>query len=87
MEHAHREEYFSFQEGVRRFEQAMYGLPDRVPVYAQIHDFARKEIGVSAKEFYTSPRMLVFGTLEVMEKYGIDGPELGSTCVQKFVPP
>jgi hypothetical protein len=27
--------YFSFQDGIKRFETAMYGLPDRVPVYAQ----------------------------------------------------
>jgi uroporphyrinogen-III decarboxylase len=68
--------YFSFQDGVRRFETAMQGLPDRVPVYAQIHDFARKETGVSAREFYTSAKTLVSGTLEIMEKYGIDVPDI-----------
>lgn len=68
--------YFSFQDGVRRFETAMHGLPDRVPVYAQIHDFARKETGVSAREFYTSAKTLVSGTLDVMEKYGIDVPDI-----------
>lgn len=41
--------YFSFQDGIKRFETAMHGLPDRVPVYAQIHDFARKETGISSK--------------------------------------
>jgi len=37
----------------------MSGIPDRVPVYAQIHEFVRKELGVSAKEFYTTPDILV----------------------------
>lgn len=54
----------------------MNGLPDRVPVYAQIHDFARKELGVSAKEFYTNPKTLVSGNLEIMKEYGIDVPAI-----------
>jgi len=40
----------------------------------QIYDFARKEIGVTAKKFYTIPKILITGSLEVMEKYGIDVP-------------
>lgn len=74
MMHFQKEDYCSFQEGLKRYETALNGLPDRVPVYAQIHEFTRKEIGVSAKEFYTTPRLLISGSLEVMEKYGIDVP-------------
>lgn len=69
-------EYSSFQKGDRRFEAAMNGIPDRVPVGAQMHEFVRKELGVTAKEFYTTPRILAIGTLEIMEKYGIDVPIL-----------
>jgi uroporphyrinogen-III decarboxylase len=68
------QDYSCFQEGSRRLEAAMSGIPDRVPVYAQIHEFARKELGVSAKEFYTTPRVLVPGVLEVTERYGLDVP-------------
>ena len=68
--------YSSFHEGVKRFETAMTGIPDRVPVVAQMHEFAMKELGISAKKFYTTPEILTAGTLEVQEKYGIDVPVL-----------
>ncbi|MGD8291500.1 MAG: uroporphyrinogen decarboxylase family protein [Desulfobacterales bacterium] len=69
-------DYSSFQEGVRRFENAMAGIPDRVPVVSQIHEFAMRQLGIPAKEFYTNPEILAAGTLEVQEKYGIDVPVL-----------
>ena len=69
-------DYSSFQEGSRRFDKAMAGIADRVPVCAQMHEFAMKEIGAKPKAFYTTPEMLVNGTLEVQEKYGIDVPVL-----------
>lgn len=67
-------DYSVFRQGARRYASAMKGIPDRVPVYAQMHEFAMKEIGVSAKKFYTEPEILVRGTLEVTQKYGIDVP-------------
>jgi len=67
-----RKAYSSFQEGAMRLEKAMAGVPDRVPVYAQMHEFVMRELGVSAKTFYTTPDILVRGTLEICEKYGID---------------
>ncbi len=70
------QDYSSFQEGIRRYEAAMNGIPDRVPVLAQLHEFAIKELGVSAKEFYTTPEILTAGTLQVQQKYGIDVPVL-----------
>ncbi len=69
-------DYASFQEGVKRFETAMVGIPDRVPVVTQMHEFAMKELGIPAKRFYTSPEILTEGTLEIQEKYGIDVPVL-----------
>jgi uroporphyrinogen-III decarboxylase len=65
-------EYTSFQEGARRFQLAMNGIPDRVPVYAQMHEFAMAELGFPAKEFYTTAEILTPATLEVAERYGID---------------
>ncbi|MEX1349859.1 MAG: uroporphyrinogen decarboxylase family protein [Desulfobacterales bacterium] len=65
-----------FQKGARRFEAAMNGIPDRVPVCAQLHEFAMNEIGATAKEFYTNAQLLVTGTLEIQQKYGIDVPVL-----------
>ena len=34
------------------------GIPDRVPVCAQLHDLAMKESGTRAKEFYTNAELL-----------------------------
>lgn len=69
-------DFASFQIGARRFQKAMAGIPDRVPVCAQMHEFAMQEIGATAIEFYTNPEILATGTLEVQEKYGIDVPVL-----------
>ncbi len=71
-----KDSYASFQEGVRRFEAAMEGIPDRVPIVTQMHEFAMKELGIPAREFYTTPEILAAGTLEVQERYGIDVPVL-----------
>lgn len=64
--------FYSFQKGADRFRKAMEGVPDRVPVYAQMHEFVMRELDLKASEFYTVPDVLVSGTLEICEKYGID---------------
>jgi uroporphyrinogen-III decarboxylase len=71
-----QKEFQWFQKGARRFQSAMNGIPDRVPVCAQMHEFAMNEIGATAKEFYTNAQLLVTGTLETQQKYGIDVPVL-----------
>jgi len=48
-----QKDFTSFQEGIRRYQAAMAGIPDRVPVFAQLHEFAMQEIGVNAQEFYS----------------------------------
>jgi uroporphyrinogen-III decarboxylase len=50
----------------------MKGIPDRVPVYAQMHEFAMHELGIPAKTFYTTPEILTPATLEIAERYGFD---------------
>jgi uroporphyrinogen-III decarboxylase len=69
-------DFSSFQDGLDRFETAMQGIPDRVPVVTQMHEFAMKELGIAAGKFYTTPEILAAGTLEIQEKYGIDVPVL-----------
>jgi len=66
------DDYYCFQEGMKRLDNAMKGIPDRVPVYAQIHEFAMQELGVSAREFYSTPEIIVPGTLEIAKRYGLD---------------
>jgi len=67
-----QKDYHGFQEGARQLERAMKGSADRVPVYAQLHEFALRELGIGAKEFYTNPNVLVPGSLEIKQRYGID---------------
>ena len=69
-------DFSSFLQGLQRFEKAMTGVPDRVPLFAQLHEFAMKEIGATAREFYTTPELRTSGTLEIQAKYGIDVPAL-----------
>jgi uroporphyrinogen-III decarboxylase len=65
-----------FHEGVHRYHAALTGKPDRVPVFAQMHEFVLHELKIAPNKFYTSPELLVKGSLEVMETYGIDVPVL-----------
>jgi hypothetical protein len=67
-----RKDYSGFQEGAERLEQAMRGVAERVPVYAQMHEFAMAELGIPPDEFYTRPELLVDGCLEIQERFGID---------------
>jgi len=61
-----------FHEGQARYQAAMSGVPDRVPVFAQLHEFAAKQLHISPRVFYTKPDLLVQGTLEVTAAYNID---------------
>lgn len=71
-----KKEYSSFQQGLDRLRTAMSGIADRVPVFAQMHEFAMKELGLNANEFFTHPDFLVAGYLSVLEKFEIDVPTL-----------
>jgi len=69
---AFKEDYTTFQIGDKRLQQAMRGIPDQVPVYAQIHDFVIHELGLNHRQFYTTPELLVPASLEIAERYGLD---------------
>ncbi len=69
-------DYTHFQKGAHLLEHALAkdNVPQRVPVYAQLHEFAMKELGITAREFYSTPELMIYGALEITEKYGIDVP-------------
>lgn len=71
-----RKDYHAFQAGAKLLDDALAKdrTPERVPIYAQLHEFAMQEIGVTAREFYTAPELLIYGVLEITEEYGIDVP-------------
>lgn len=71
-----KKDYSSFQKGLGRLQTAMNGIPDRVPVFTQMHEFAMKELGMNATEFFANPDLLVGGYLSVLEKFGIDVPTI-----------
>jgi len=50
----HRD-FTHFQEGARRYQAAMAGVPDRVPVFAQMHEFVMRRKGLNARDFFTGP--------------------------------
>ncbi len=64
------------------FEEAMAKgvAARRVPVFAQLHEFAMHEIGADASEFYTSPNLLAHAHLETSGKYGVDLPTIDYDC-------
>jgi uroporphyrinogen-III decarboxylase len=65
-------DYRLFAAGAKLFDAAMQGAAERVPVFAQIHEFAVQELGVAPTEFYSSPAWLTDGNLAVFQKYGLD---------------
>lgn len=65
-------DYSNFRKGAERLEMAMAGVADRTPVLTQMHEFAMRELGCNAREFYTTPEIFIPGVLQVQEKYGID---------------
>ncbi|MDA3787062.1 MAG: hypothetical protein PF503_00975 [Desulfobacula sp.] len=71
-----KKKYTFLQQGAERQAAANNGIPDRVPIIAQMPEFARKELGLGPREFYSSPELIAAGTLEIMERYGIDSPYL-----------
>lgn len=64
------------KEGFKRLETALTGIPDRVPVFAQVHELAMKESGLDAGEFFSSAQALVSSILSTVHKYDLDVPFL-----------
>ena len=66
--------YYSFQEGFKLVEQAAEGIPNRVPIYAQICEIIPLEMGVSLEKIFHDPELITIGTFKICERYGIDVP-------------
>jgi uroporphyrinogen-III decarboxylase len=65
-----------FQEGATLLRQAMAGLPDRVPVFAQLHEFAAEYLGIPRREFFSRPDLSVPALLQTQRDFGIDVPSV-----------
>ena len=53
-------------------QAAMAGETPRVPVYAQLHEFAAAQLKIPGKVFYTRPDVMVPAELEIQSQYGLD---------------
>ena len=57
-------------------ERAMTGVADRIPVFAQMHEFAAEHLGIPRREFFTRPDLLVPALLQTQLEFGIDVPSV-----------
>jgi uroporphyrinogen decarboxylase len=67
----------SFDRGFQRLARAMSGTPDRVPLVAQMHEFAMGWTGAHGPSFYTRADLLAPGIIQTAERFGFDVPSLG----------
>lgn len=68
------------REGLERMKAASKGMPDRVPVYAQMSHHAARLVGESTYRFYTDPQVFLDCELYGDELYGFDAPTIHYDC-------
>ncbi len=66
----------NFDEGFARLRQAVSGVPDRVPVTAQLHELAMGWTGVPSTRFFSDASALVDAIFRTAEDFGFDVPNL-----------
>lgn len=65
-----------FQAGFERLRRAGAGIPDRVPVTAQLHEFALGWTGSDPRRFYGEAEALVSGIFRTAADFGFDVPNI-----------
>ncbi len=63
-----------FQKGLDLYNRALIGPVERIPVFAQIHEFAAHLLHIPKSIFYTRPEIRIPALLEVQAKYDLDLP-------------
>lgn len=64
--------YSHFQAESELMQAAMSGEVTRIPVYAQMHDFAAAQLRISSRIFYTQPEIMVPALLQIQSDFGLD---------------
>jgi uroporphyrinogen-III decarboxylase len=64
------------QEGIARMKKASTGIPDRVPVYAQMSHHSARLAGESTYRFFTNAYTFLNCELAADEFYGLDAPTI-----------
>ena len=63
-------DYARFRVGAQWMQAAMAGETERVPVYAQLHEFVAAQLQIPGKVFYTRPDIMVPAMLQIQAEYG-----------------
>ncbi len=69
-----------FREGLDRMKTAQTGVPDRVPVYAQMSNHSAGLAGESTYDFFTNAEIFLKCELFADEFYGFDAPTISYDC-------
>jgi len=64
--------YARFQQGAERLRLALAGRSDRIPVFAQMHEFVAERLKIPRRKFITDPEIMVPAMLEAQAEYGLD---------------
>jgi uroporphyrinogen-III decarboxylase len=65
-------DYTAFRAGAVLLAEALAGIPPRVPVLAQLHEFVAARLRIPRREFFSRPEILVPAMLEVQAAFGLD---------------
>ncbi|KKL68359.1 hypothetical protein LCGC14_2125760 [marine sediment metagenome] len=69
-----------FRDGLARMKKAQTGVPDRVPVYAQMSNHSAGLAGESTYDFFTNAETFLNCELFADEFYGFDAPTISYDC-------
>jgi hypothetical protein len=69
-----------FREGLARMKKAQTGVPDRVPVYAQMAHHSAGLAGETTYDFFTNAEIFLRCELFAGEFYGFDAPTISYDC-------
>ena len=68
------------REGIERMQKAVTGIPDRVPIYAQMSEHSAKLAGESTLKFFSDAETFLRCELAADEYYGLDAPTIHYDC-------
>jgi len=71
-----KQPYAQFQQGAERLRAALAGGSDRVPVFAQMHEFVAEQLKIPRRDFFTNPEIMVPALLKVEAEYGLDAASI-----------
>ncbi len=68
---------FDFSEGFERFHKGFFGnSADHVPFIQQSHEFNMKYSGINAREYYSNPEKLIYGSFRTTKDFGFETPDI-----------